>query len=145
MTTINRSALVAHSAAEMFALVDDIDRYPEFLPWCRSATVHSRDDDEVRATLDLAKGGIQKSFTTINRRQPGKMMEMRLLEGPFHHLEGFWRFDELSETACKVSLDLEFEFNSKVVGFAFGPVFNQVANTLVDSFCKRADDIYGKS
>lgn len=145
MTTINRSALVAHSAAEMFNLVDDIDRYPEFLPWCRTATVHSRDEDEVRATLDLAKGGVQKTFTTVNRRQPGKMMEMRLLEGPFHHLEGFWRFDELSDSACKVSLDLEFEFNSKVVGMVFGPVFNQVANTLVDCFCKRADEVYGKS
>ena len=93
----------------MYDLVNDIEAYPLFLPWCRSTTVHSRSDDEVRATIEIAKGRLQKSFTTLNRLQRNKMMEVRLLEGPFRRLDGFWRFDALSEDACKVSLDLEFE------------------------------------
>jgi ribosome-associated toxin RatA of RatAB toxin-antitoxin module len=127
----------------MYALVDDIESYPEFLQWCRSASVISRDSDVVTAKLELAKGSVHKEFTTRNRLMPGKMIEMKLVEGPFRHLEGFWRFDALSEDACKVILDLEFDFSSKMVGLVVGPVFNQVANTLVDAFCKRASDLYG--
>lgn len=144
MPTINRSALVPYSAAEMFALVDDIAAYQDFLPWCKSSTVLSRDNDVVRGSIELAKGGIQKAFTTRNRIQHNKMIEMRLEEGPFQHLEGFWKFDLLGDDACKVSLVLEFEFSSKLLGLTFGPVFNQIANSLVDAFCKRAVDVYGK-
>ncbi len=144
MTTITKSALVPYTPAEMFALVSDIPAYPDFLPWCRSATVLSRTGDEVRATLELAKGGVEKSFTTLNRHQNNKMIEMRLLEGPFKTLEGFWRFDPLGEHGCKVSLDMEFEFSSRVLGMVVGPVFSQVANTLVDSFQQRAVSVYGK-
>jgi ribosome-associated toxin RatA of RatAB toxin-antitoxin module len=128
----------------MFALVDGIERYPEFLPWCRAARVLSRSDDEVRATLSLSKGGVEKSFTTCNRNQKNKMIEVRLEEGPFQHLQGFWRFDALGDDGCKVLLDLEFEFASRVLRMVVGPVFNQVANSLVDSFQKRAVDVYGK-
>lgn len=127
----------------MFALVDDIDAYPQFLPWCRSARVLARDSDEVRATLELAKGALNKSFTTVNRLQPDKMIEMRLVEGPFRHLEGFWRFDALRDDACRVSLDLDFEFSSRMLGMVAGPVFTQIANTLVDAFCQRAEQVYG--
>lgn len=144
MTTISKSALVPYTPAEMYALVSDIPAYPEFLPWCRGAVVHSETDDEVRATLDLAKGGVEKSFTTLNRRQRNKIIEMRLVEGPFRKLEGFWRFDPLGEHGCKVSLDLEFEFASRMLGMMVGPVFHQVANTLVDSFQQRAVTVYGK-
>lgn len=143
MPAIHRSALVPYSPAEMYSLVNDIDSYPQFLPWCKSARVLSRDDDEVRASLELARGGFEKSFTTCNRLQKNKMVEMRLVEGPFHHLEGFWRFEPLGEQACKVSLDMDFEFANKLVGLALGSLFNQIANTLVDSFCKRAIDVYG--
>lgn len=143
MPVINRSALVLYSPAEMYSLVNDVDAYPEFLPWCKSARVLSRDEDEVRASLELARGGFEKSFTTCNRLQKNKMIEMRLVEGPFRHLEGFWRFEPLGEQASKVSLDLDFEFSNKLVGLALGPIFNQIANTLVDSFCKRAIDVYG--
>ena len=145
MTSINKSALVPYSPAQMFALVDDIDAYPAFLPWCRNARVVSRDADEVRATIELSKGGVEKSFTTCNRNQVNKMIEMRLVEGPFRHLQGFWRFDALGEPGCKVSLDLECEFSSRMLGMVVGPVFSQVANSLVDSFQKRAVDVYGKS
>lgn len=144
MASINKSALVPYTPAEMFALVDDIEAYPQFLPWCASARILSRDDDEVRATIALSKGGVDKAFTTCNRNQKNKMIEMRLVEGPFRRLEGFWRFDALGEAGCKVSLDLAFEFSSRMLGMVVGPVFSQVANSLVDSFQKRAVDVYGK-
>ena len=144
MTTVNRSALVPYSATEMYGLVDDIEAYQEFLPWCKTSVVLSRDEDEVHGKIQLARGGINKSFTTCNRVQKNKMIEMRLVEGPFHHLEGFWKFDSLAEDSCKVSLVLEFEFSNKLIGLTFGPVFSQIANSLVDAFCKRATDIYGK-
>lgn len=143
MTTIHRQALVPYSARQMFDLVDDIESYPQFLPWCRSSTVLSRNEDEVRASLELAKGSVHKTFSTLNRLHVGKMIEMRLLEGPFHHLEGFWRFEALREDACKISLDLDFEFKNRMIGVVVGPVFNPVANTLVDAFVKRADEVYG--
>jgi len=143
MKTINRHALVPYSAAEMYALVDDIDAYQTFLPWCKSSKVLSRDDDVVRGSIQLNKAGIDKTFVTCNRVQKNKMIEMRLEEGPFHHLEGFWRFDALDESACKVSLVLEFEFSSKILGLTVGPVFNQIANSLVDAFVTRAADVYG--
>src|SRR3569832_1831629 len=106
MPVINRSALVPYSPAEMYSLVNDVDAYPQFLPWCKSAQVLSRNDDEVRASLELARGGFEKSFTTCNRLQKNKMIEMRLVEGPFRRLEGYWRFEPLGEQACKVSLDM---------------------------------------
>lgn len=144
MTAISKSALVSYSPAQMFALVDGIETYPEFLPWCRGAKVLSRTDDEVRATIELSKGGVEKAFTTCNRNQKNKMIEMRLVEGPFRQLEGFWRFDALGDDGCKVSFDLEFEFASRMLGMVVGPVFSQIANSLVDSFHKRAVEIYGK-
>lgn len=145
MTTINKSALVPYQVAEMFALVDDINAYPQFLPWCKSSTVLSRTEDEVKATIEIYHSGLHKSFTTCNRNMNNKMIEMRLLEGPFRHLEGFWRFDELGEDGCKISLDLEFEFSNRLVGMAFGPIFSQIANSLVDAFCNRAKEVYGNS
>ena len=143
MPIISKSALVPYAPSAMFALVSDIESYPKFLPWCRSARVAKRSDDEVRATIELARGGIQKSFTTCNRLQKDKMIEMRLVEGPFRRLEGYWRFQRLDENACKVSLDLDFEFSSVFLSMALGPVFHQIASTLVDAFCKRAVEVYG--
>lgn len=141
MPTINRSALVPYTSEQMYQLVDDINSYAEFLPWCTESTELDRSDDEVTATIKLAKGSLNKSFTTRNLLQKGKMIEMRLVNGPFKHLQGFWRFDRLNDSACKVSLDLDYEFSSKLVALAIGPVFNQVANTLVDAFVNRAKEI----
>lgn len=143
MAHIRRHALVPYSPAQMFALVDEINTYPQFLPWCRSAQEFSRDEDHVKASIEIAKGAVNKSFTTMNRMQSNKIIEMSLVDGPFKHLHGFWRFDELKPGACKVSLDLDFEFSNKLVSLAVGPVFNQVANTLVDSFVQRARAVYG--
>ena len=144
MTVINRHALVPYTTAQMFALVDDIESYPVFLPWCTSTTVISRDCDEVRATIALSKSGVSKAFTTCNRIQKDKMIEIRLLEGPFKHLQGFWRFDPLGEDGCKISLDMEFEFASKILDLAVGPVFSQIASSLVEAFEKRAVEVYGR-
>lgn len=143
MPHINRSALVPYSPAQMYQLVDAIKLYPQFLPWCRTSIEHSRDQDEVKASIEIAKGAVNKTFTTLNRMQHNKTIEMRLVDGPFKHLHGFWRFEELKPGACKVSLDLDFEFSNKLLGLAIGPVFNQVANTLVDSFVERARKVYG--
>ena len=144
MATVKKSALVLYSAAEMYALVSDIEAYPQFLPWCRSTQILSRAEDEVRATIEMVKGGVHKSFTTSNRMQKHKMIDIRLLEGPFKRLEGYWRFEPLRTTASKVSLDMEFEFSNYLVRMAIEPVFKQIANSLVDAFCKRAVDVYGK-
>ena len=144
MTAINRHALVPYTAAQMYALVDDIEAYPQFLPWCKATRILSRDQDEVRATIALSKSGISKEFTTCNRNQPGKMIEISLLEGPFKHLHGFWRFDPLGEDGCKISLDMEFEFASKIMSLTLGPVFSQIASSLVEAFEKRAVEVYGR-
>jgi len=143
MTTVSRSALVPYSAEQMFLLVDDVAHYQDFLPWVKQSRELYRDDDTVRATLLFSKGGFEKSFTTQNRVRYGKMIGIRLVEGPFKHLDGYWRFEQLREDACKVSLDMEFEFSSRLLGMAFGRVFTQVANTLVDSFVRRAKEVYG--
>lgn len=143
MTSVSRSALVPYSAEQMFRLVDDVAAYQDFLPWVKESRELHRDEDTVRATLVFAKGGFEKAFTTQNRIQRGKIIDIRLVEGPFQHLNGYWRFQQLEENACKVSLDMEFEFASRLLGMAFGRVFTQVANTLVDSFVQRARQVYG--
>ena len=145
MPLISRNALVPYSVEEMYALVENIETYPKFLPWCKSAEVLSRTDDEVKACIAIAKGGLNKSFTTINRMQKNKMIEMRLLKGPFKHLQGYWRFDALkNDQACKISLDLDFEFENKILAMAVGTIFNQIANSMVDAFCKQAVEVYGE-
>ena len=144
MATVKKSALVLYSAAEMYNLVNDIETYPQFLPWCRSTRVVLCGEDELRATIEMAKGGVHKTFTTSNRMQKHKMIDIRLVEGPFKRLEGYWRFDPLRADACKVALDMEFEFSNQLLRMAIEPVFKQIANSLVDAFCKRAVDLYGK-
>lgn len=143
MANVNRSALVPYSAKQMFNLVDDINRYSDFLPWCRSSTEHQRSDNEVEASVEIAKGSVNKAFRTINKLHHYDSIEMTLVDGPFKHLHGFWYFKELKEDACKVTLDLDYEFSNRIIGLAIGAVFNQVANTLVDSFVERAKNHYG--
>lgn len=144
MTRIQRSALVPYSPREMYDLVNDSRRYPEFLPWCTGARILADSPEERTASLDLSKGGISKSFTTINRLYPGERIEMRLKEGPFKTLSGLWRFTALGDAGCKVELDLQFEFSNKLVALAFGSIFSQIASSLVDAFQKRAVDVYGR-
>ncbi|CAB1276466.1 type II toxin-antitoxin system RatA family toxin [Candidatus Nitrosacidococcus tergens] len=145
MTKIDRSALVPYTPAEMYALVNDIEAYSQFLPWCRSTQVYSRDEEHVRASIEIAKGPIHKSFTTHNKLEQDKTITMQLVEGPFSHLEGTWRFNPIGENqGCRVSLTMEFEFSSKMIGLALGPIFNEITSTMVDAFCNRARNYYGQ-
>lgn len=142
MPSVKKSALVMHTASEMYQLVDDIESYPAFLPWCKSATILERDVDHAKASIEIEKGAVNKSFTTLNRMQKNKIIEMRLVEGPFKHLQGFWHFEALQENACKISIDMEFEYASRMMGLVIGPVFGKIVDSLVDSFCQRADQVY---
>src|SRR3989338_3444795 len=138
MPDIKRHAIVPYTNEQMFHLVNEVEEYSQFVPWCCASRVLSREEDEVCAELSFARAGLQKSFTTKNRLQPHKMIEIRLVNGPFHLLEGLWRFDGTDNGRCQVMLDLEFEFSHKLIGLAFGPIFYQIADMLVDVFCKRA-------
>jgi coenzyme Q-binding protein COQ10 len=144
MTTIHRSALVPYSARQMFELVADIPSYPKFLPWCGGARIVSAQEDEVIAAIDIAYSGVHKTFSTRNLLQRNKVMEIRLLEGPFSHLQGLWQFLPLDEHECKISLNLEFEVANKIVGLVLTPVFSNIANQLVDRFHQRAADLYDR-
>jgi ribosome-associated toxin RatA of RatAB toxin-antitoxin module len=142
MRTIHRKATVPYRPAEMYELVNDIEAYPQFLPWCKRARVLDRDECRIQARLTVAKGRVEKSFTTLNMLQEDRQVEMRLVEGPFRKLEGLWRF-EPAGNGCHVSLKLAFELSGKIMVFTLGPMFNQVANSLVDAFVQRARDVYG--
>jgi ribosome-associated toxin RatA of RatAB toxin-antitoxin module len=143
LDVVDRSALVHYSNDEMFALVSDINTYPQFLPWCCGARVLSQEQDEMIARIDFSVSGVSKSFTTRNRLIPGREISMQLVEGPFSQLEGRWRFEPLGSAGSKISVFLEYDFSSKMVSLAVGPVFNKIANTLVDAFQKRAVEVYG--
>lgn len=143
MKTIHRSALVRYPAMKMFELVDDIEAYPEFLPWCRRSRILRREGDVVEAELEISRGAFQQSFATRNFNVPGREIRMTLLHGPFSHLEGMWRFQPLREDASKISLELSFEMNSRLGALAFGAVFNQICETLVGAFTQRAKQRYG--
>jgi len=140
---VSRSALVPYSASQMYALVADIAAYPDFLPWCTGATLHSTGSDIIEASLELQRGGISKSFRTRNSLQPGIAMGISLVGGPFRHLEGGWRFEQLGDDGSKVSLDLDFEFENRVTDALFGRYFEDTCNSLIDSFTKQARKIYG--
>ncbi len=145
MSHIQRSALVHYSPAEMYQLVNDVADYANFLPWCRSSEVKSESDTEMVATVEIAKGILNKTFTTHNQLVKDKRIELKLVDGPFKKLSGYWQFDTLkTDNACRVSLDLQFEFDSAMMSIAAKPIFTQIANSLVDSFCKRAVEVYGE-
>ena len=142
MSSVHREAKVQYSPKQMYDIVNDVASYPDFLPWCYGSEVLSQNEDEVRARLDLSYCGLHQSFSTVNRLQNGKMIEVRLLDGPFSHLEGFWRFEPLSDASCYIEFDLAFEFAGSIFDFALNSVFSQVANNLVDAFCERARELY---
>ncbi|WP_397449906.1 type II toxin-antitoxin system RatA family toxin [Pseudomonas sp. NA-150] len=144
MTThIQRSALLPYPAQALYDLVNDVPRYSEFLPWCSSGVVLESSDTSMRARVDIAKGGLSQHFVTRNNLVPGQKIEMNLEEGPFSQLHGIWTFKALGEKACKISLDLSFDYSGSIVRATLGPLFNQAANTLVDAFCQRAKQLHG--
>ena len=143
MAVVHKSVILGYSAEQMFALVERVEDYPKFLPWCGGVDVRSRTDDKLTATLQINYHGIRQTFTTENINKVPESMSMRLVEGPFKLLDGAWKFKPLRSDACKIEFELHYEFSSRLIEGVIGPVFNIIANSFVDSFCKRADAVYG--
>ena len=128
---------------ELYALVEDIETYPGFLPWCIEARVLERDSSFTKATITAGMGGVRQSFTTRNENTPGKSIDMHLVEGPFRQFAAAWRFRALSAGACRIEFSLQYELSSRALGRLLEPLFDRVADTMVDAFARRADEIYG--
>lgn len=141
---VEKSVLVNYSASQMFALVDGINEYPLYLPWCGGASVTAVDESTSHATIVIDYHHIRHNFTTENTRRPPELIEITLKDGPFQHLDGSWRFIPLAADACKIEFRLHYEFSHKLLEKLVGPVFHYVANTFVDAFIKRAEQVYGE-
>lgn len=142
MKRISRSAIVEHPAQAMFDLVDDIESYPKFLPWCVAAKVEERRSDSVRATLAVGMGGLRTSFTTQNVNHPGEAIYLRLVHGPFRRFTAAWQFKALSKEACRIDFLLEYELAGPLAR-VLAPLFDRIADTMMDAFIRRADELHG--
>ena len=140
---IRRSALIGHSAASTFDLIEAAEHYPEFLPWCASATVLERDETVVAARLTVDYRGLRFTLTTRNPKQRPHWMAIRLEEGPFRRFEGEWRLAELGPDACKIEFTLRYEFDSALVGKLADGIFERIADTMIDAFASRAEEVLG--
>lgn len=143
MTEISKTTIVPYTPSEMYILVNDIESYPVFLPWCTAAKILHQQEESLTATLSLALGKIKQSFTTENTMQDGTRIEMQLIDGPFKHLSGYWKFNSEDEQSCYIQLHMNFEFRNKIVKHTLGKAFYKVIDTLVESFVLRAQQIYG--
>lgn len=143
MAVVHKSVLLAYSSEQMFDLVAKVEDYPKFLPWCGGVKIIERTEEKLVACLAIHYRGINQSFTTANHNMRPTQMRMTLVDGPFKVLNGNWTFKALREDACKAELDLHYEFSSRVLESLIGPVFGIIANSMVDSFCKRAETVYG--
>ncbi|HUH39377.1 MAG TPA: type II toxin-antitoxin system RatA family toxin [Castellaniella sp.] len=143
MHTVERSVLVPYRPEQMFELVADVDRYPEFMPWCSGAQVQWRNDDGMQATLKISFAGLRQSFTTRNEHDfPGRIV-FHLVDGPFSSLTGNWVFQALGDEGCKVLYTMQYAFSSRAIEAVIGPVFNRIATSFIDSFTQRARAVYG--
>jgi ribosome-associated toxin RatA of RatAB toxin-antitoxin module len=143
MAVVEKSVLIERTAAQMFALVDGVEDYPKFLPWCGGTDLIERTAEKTVATVHINYHGLKSHFTTENSKQAPTRMDIRLKDGPFTQMDGHWHFTALGEAACKIEFRLRYEFSSKVLEAMLGPVFNHIANTFVESFVKRAQSVYG--
>jgi len=143
MAVVHKSVLLGYSAEQMFALVDRVEDYPKFLPWCGAVDVKRQEENKLVATIQINYHGIKHSFTTENINVPPVSMKMALVHGPFKHLDGTWTFRALRSDACKIEFDLSYEFSSKILEKVIGPVFNMIANSFVESYCQQAEKVYG--
>lgn len=147
MTAIRKSALVSFACERMYDLVAEVEAYPQFLPWCSAArtapAAPPAPADAVDARVDVDFFGLRLHFETRNRNTSPTRIEMSLLSGPFRSFAGDWRFQRLSEQACKIEFSLDYQLNAGVIGAALAPVFEQIASTMVDAFVKRAEQVYG--
>ncbi len=141
MKKISRSAIVEHPAAFMYGLVEDIEAYPRFLPWCVEAKVLERGLDTTRARLTAGLGALRQSFTTQNANRPAESIDLQLVEGPFRHFAARWRFTPMAPRATKIEFSLEYEFSSRALARALQPLFDRIADTMVDAFTRRADEL----
>jgi ribosome-associated toxin RatA of RatAB toxin-antitoxin module len=144
MQRVKKSVLVPYGAARMFALVDDIESYPQFLPWCGGATVLDVYEGGKTARIDINYHGVRAHFTTDNAERPPESIVVTLKDGPFRHLHGEWRFRALAEEACKIEFELAYEFATHLIEAVVGPVFNHIANTFIDAFVRRADALHDR-
>ncbi len=142
MRVVERSAIVPYTAAQMFALVNDVARYPEFLPWCAAARVQQSGSDELVASLKIERGVMRTEFTTRNRLQQDSEIMMNLVDGPFRNLSGQWRFSPIGDRGSRVSFRVEFEFSNPLTAAAFNAVFESLCGTIVDAFVARARQTY---
>ncbi len=143
MNHVERSALVRHSALDMFHLVNDVAAYPVFLKWCKSSQVLSESSNEMTAELEIAWKVLHKTFTTKNKLEEGESIQLELVDGPFKSMQGEWKFKHLRKDACKITMEIDFEFKSSVSNMVFSAIFTQICGSLMDSFIKRADVVYG--
>lgn len=143
MTKISKQANVAFTAKQMYALVSDIETYPDFLPWCTKTDILQQNGDSLIASVSVSMGKIKQSFTTRNEMKVDNSINMKLIEGPFKELNGHWRFHDDANGNCSVSLDMQFEFKNKIVKHAFGAAFKMITDSMVDAFIERARDVYG--
>jgi len=143
MAVVHKSVFLGYSAEQMFDLVAKVEDYPKFLPWCGGVEIREKGENSVVASLGINYHGIKQQFTTSNVNTPFSTIHMKLVDGPFKSLDGTWTFKALREDACKVELDLHYEFSSKLLEQVIGSVFGMIANSMVDSFCKRAETVYG--
>ena len=142
MSTVSRSALVPFSAAQMYVLVNAIEDYPKFVPWCANSSSQELSATEKQATLHFARNPIKTSFTTKNTLMPNRKIDMQLVDGPFSQLQGTWQFEDIDESGSRVLLDLEFELSNRMLKMALESFFNQVCDRLVNAFVSRANEIY---
>lgn len=142
MHTVKRSVLVPFSSAQMFDLVADVARYPEFMPWCGGAAVHEQSDQGMKASVTISIAGIKQTFTTQNTHDYANHIRLQLVDGPFSDLKGDWYFTALGTDGCKVEFVMEYAFASRALEMVVGPIFNRVANSFIDSFTRRAHDLY---
>ena len=140
MKRIARSAIVARSAELLYTLVEDIESYPGFLPWCAGTRVSDRSEVRTVATISVGVKGVRHSFTTENTKLPGRSIEMRLLAGPFRHFAASWRFTPLEPHAAKIEFHLEYEFANRIVARALQPLFGHIADSMVEAFTRRAEE-----
>ncbi len=143
MPEVVKSVLVPYTPAEMFTLVDGVEDYPDFLPWCGGSQLHRRDDTTTEATIHIRYMQVKQHFSTVNSKQFPDAMQLRLKEGPFRALDGEWRFKALGDSACKIEFRLRYEFSSTLLARLLGPVFGHIADTFVEAFVRRAETIYG--
>jgi ribosome-associated toxin RatA of RatAB toxin-antitoxin module len=141
---VSKTVIVPFTPEQMFRLVDDVEHYSEFLPWCTGSAVLARDDAVTRASLQVGFRGVKQHFSTENHKTPPQEITLKLIEGPFRALDGRWRFNDLNGKGCKIEFSLAWVFSSRILGALVGPVFSHIADTMVEAFVKRAERVYGR-